>query len=183
MTDNRKIMKAQRKAMSRLWGEVWNKTGIDFNPFYSLVDEELNIREVYRCDADSWPTVIQSLREFEIPFTEAFEGEIEIPVPGEGDLVLKIWLCHYETPEFDYSDLDGMLLPEAIIRLQAYAQKPVESFDYIVIGFNKLPIETGLQYKMLTFPPSDPRFRRFLEAAKQNLPHTARAFHPPPEWG
>ena len=81
-------------------------------------------------------------------------------------------LSHYKDESFDYGELEGLSIDEAIDELKCHQNDSMESFDYVLIHFKPSSI-MGTPCIALATSPTDKKFWSFMVAAKDKLNQTA----------
>ncbi len=167
------IALSNKSAIRNLWSDTWHKVGIEW-PKNQLPGAKFK-NSVFHADSSSLDAICKVAEECEIKLiNRPTEDEIELIAPGAENFSVIISQDHYDDRlNYDYSDLEGLSITEAINVLTAKLNNERISFDYIFLRF-KTPSEfTGLRTKILVHPPESNEFREFLIAAKSKLEATA----------
>ena len=156
-------------AVDNLWHKLW--TGNEKNCFLS----DAVIEKAFHCDNTSWAKIIDIVKKLDIEYIVHSPEAIELIAPDAEKFSLRIHRCHYEDEGFDYSQLDGMDISEAIEELKTYSEnvKTSTPFEYILLRFNTPSVFSGLDNKILAIPPTDPKFLEFMSDAKEKLHQTS----------
>lgn len=161
-------------ALRNLWNDVWHRIGIEWPK--NRVPNEKFIKRIYHADSSSLETICQLAKECGVNLINRIdEGEIELVAPGAEDYSVIFSQAHYDDSfNYDYSDLEGLSIAEAIDYLKAKLKKEIVPFDYIYLHLNTPSEFTGLRTKILAYLPGSSEFRDFLIAAKSKLEATAK---------
>ena len=168
---------ANKRALSDLWGDVWHRIGIEW-PKNRVLGEKF-VKRIYHADSSSLETICQLAKECGLKqINRIDENEIELVASDAEDYSIVISQGHYDASlNYDYSDLEGLSIAEAIDNLKAKLNNKCAPFYYISLHF-KTPSEiTGLRTKILTQSPRSEGFREFLMVAKSKLEITAETLH------
>lgn len=168
------ITLANKSALRNLWGDVWHKIGIEWSN--NRVPGEKFIKRVYHADSNSLDAIRKIAEECGIKLINRInEDEIELIAPGAEDYSVIIAQDHYDDSlNYDYSDLEGLSITEAIDFLKTKLNKEIVPFDYIHLHFNIPPEFTGLRTKNLIHSPQSEEFHEFMMTAKSKLEATAK---------
>lgn len=164
------IIKARRGAVEQLWTGIMTSIGVPIH--YNLYAVDFPREEAFRCDAESWATIIGIVRKLDIRFIEHSSTEIELVAPKADELSIIMSLSHYEDESFDYSELEGLSIDKAIDELKGHQNDPKESFDYVLIHF-KPSAMIGSPCIALATSPVDKKFWDFMVTVKDKLNQTA----------
>lgn len=164
------IIKARRAAVEQLWKVILTSIGVPIH--YNLYTVDFPRDEVFRCDPESWVKIIGIIRKLGIRYVEHSSTEIELVAPNADEYSIIMSFSHYEDEIFDYAELEGMSINEAIDKLKSHQNTPMESFDYVLIHFKPSAI-MGFPCFALAPSPTDKRFWDFMVAAKNKLNQTA----------
>lgn len=164
------IIKARRGAVEQLWSGIMTSIGAPIH--YNLYAVDFPREEAFRCDAESWATIIGIVRKLDIRFIEHSSTEIELVAPKAEEFSIIMSLSHYEDESFDYAELEEMSIDEAIDELKCHKNDPKESFDYVLIHFRPSAM-IGSPCIALATSPTDNKFWDFMVAAKDKLNQTA----------
>lgn len=166
-----------KSALRNLWGDVWHRIGIEWPKNH--VPSEKFIKRVYHADSSSLETICQVAKECGLKLINRIdEDEIELVAPGAEDYSVVFAQAHYDNSlNYDYSNLEGLSIAEAIGFLEAMRNKEIVSFDYIYLHFRTPSEFTGLRPKILIHSPLSEAFRVFLMAAKSKLEITAERLY------
>lgn len=169
MSKHPNILIANKCALRSLWGDVWHKVGIEW-PKNHLPDKKFK-NNIYNADPSSLETICKVAEDCGIKLIKRLdENEIELVAPGADDLSIIMFQDNYDDSlNYEYSDLKGLTVPEAIKVLKASQRKEKVAFDYICLRFKISSEFTGLRCKILEYPPQSEEFREFLKAAKSKL--------------
>lgn len=164
------IIKARSAAIEQLWKEILTPIGVPIH--YNLYAIEFPRSEVFRCEPGSWETIIGILRNLDIRYIEHSYAEIELVAPNAEEFSILLTLSHYKDESFDYGELEGLSIDEAIDELKCHQNDPMESFDYVLIHFKPSSM-MGTPCIALATSPTDKKFWSFMVAAKDKLNQTA----------
>lgn len=174
MSNHPNISIANKRALRDLWGDVWHRIGIEW-PKNHLPGAKFK-NSVFHADSSSLVVIYRIAEECGLKLINRLnEDEIELIAPGAENFSIIVSQDHYDDElNYDYSDLKGLSIAEAIDFLTAKLNNERISFDYIFLRF-KTPSEfTGLRTKILAYSPESSEFRDFLIAAKSKLEATAK---------
>lgn len=171
------ISNASKSAFRSLWSDVWHKIGREW-PENHLPDKKFK-NNIYNADPLSLETICKVVEDCGIKMIKRLdEGEIELIAPGADDFSIIMYQDNYDDSlDYEYSDLEGLTVREAINVLNASLCNEKVSFDYICIRFKTSSIFTGLRNKILRHPPQSTEFHDFISKAKSKLESTAEVLH------
>lgn len=165
---------ANKSALRNLWMDVWHRIGIEW-PKNRVISEKF-IQRIYHADSSSLETICQLAKECGLKLINRIdEDEIELVAPGAEDYSVIFAQAHYDDSlSYDFSDLEGLSITEAMDFLKAKLKKEIVPFDYIYLHFNIPPEFTGLRTKILIHSPQSEEFHEFMMTAKSKLEATAK---------
>lgn len=165
------LSQSKRDAFIGLWKDVWHKIGREF-PTNRMPGKKFT-NEVFHCDSYSIASICKIADEVGISYVERpGREEIELIAPGAEDFSLIVSKYHYKY-RFNYYELEGMSMTEAIRVLNKCLIYENDSYDCIVLRFSTPSQLTGLRNKVLIYSPESKEFREFMQGAKSRLERTA----------
>lgn len=171
------ITAANRNALRNLWGDVWHRIEIEWPK--NRIPSEKFIKRVYHADSSSLEAISQLAIEYGLKLINRIdENEIELVAPGAEDYSIVFTHAHYDgSLNYDYTDLEGLSIADAIDFLKAMRNKEIVHVDYIYLHFRTPSEFTGLRPKILIHSPLSKAFRIFLMAAKSKLEITTETLY------